>query len=265
MKTAKKVEKGFSMKKSVVLGMLGICLAFVFIFSGCAAFNSLKRKGLGTLTITGIPAEYEGGTVDSSQGGYAGDYTGTISNGSVSLKVYAVSDKTGAANLEFDITKAGSSSVGIFFESVTFANQTASVNWADGVMTGLLTVTGIPADYNRNVEEHIGQVTILVGKELRKGGALALLGGYTGSEATNIGFVKDGALSVPLWFMVDGLPTPFTQSTEMRVLLSIGVGSGATVGNAGATVLKTERFIFESVQFTNGNASISLSQGTKQE
>ncbi|GHU11647.1 hypothetical protein FACS1894151_11350 [Spirochaetia bacterium] len=245
------------MKKNVVLGMSGIFLTFVLTFSGCASLGGLRP--LGTLTITGIPAEYEGGTIDIP---FAAG-SGSISNGAVSIEAQSILDKTGVANLAFNVTRAGSPSVGIFFKSVIFENQTATVKWDDGVKTGLLTVTGIPAGYNRDDEKHTGSVVVLAGKDLRRGGALALLGGYTGSEASNQGWVVDGAMSIPLWFPVDGLPTPFIQNTAIRVLLDIAVGA-TEMASGVATAATTEGFIFESVQFTNGNANISFSQGIKQ-
>jgi hypothetical protein len=246
------------------LGMLGIFLTFVFTLFGCASL--LRARILGTLTITGVPEEYEGGTVDIP---FAAG-SGTISNGSASVAADCILDENGAANLALNITKAGSPSAGLLFKSVPFEKQTAfegsgAVTWDDGVKTGLLTITGIPADYNRDDETHTGSVVILAGKDLRKGGALALLGGYTGSEASNQGWIIDGALSIPLWAVVDGLPAPFIQSTDIRVLLSIAVGRSMDVGNAGGGVATTESFLFESVQFTDGNANISFSQGKKQE
>jgi hypothetical protein len=245
------------MKKNVFfVGIVGIALTFVFTFFSCASLGGLKP--LGTLTITGIPAEYEGGTVTIP----FAEGSGTISDGSVSIAAQSVPDETGAANLAFNVTKAGSPSVGIFFKSTLFENQTAVVTWDDRVETGLLSVTDVPADYNRDDETHTGSVVVLVGKDLRKGGALALLGGYTGSEASNQGWVVDGAVSIPLWVPVDGLPTPFTQSAEKRILLSIAVGRAS---DGTVIVAATETFLFESVQFTDGNANISFSQGTKQQ
>jgi hypothetical protein len=246
------VEKEFSMKKNIVWGMLGIFL----VFSGCASLGGLKP--LGTLTITDIPAEYEGAviTIPFAAG------SGTVSNGSVSIDAQSIVDETGAANLAFNVAKEGSPSVGIFFKSVLFENRTAAVKWDDGVKTGLLTITGIPADYNRDDEKHAGSVVILAGKNLRRGGALAMLGGYTGSEASNQGWVVDGTLSIPLWVPVDGLPTPFIQNTALRVLLSVAVGRAV---DGVAKVAETDGFIFESVQFTDGNASLSFSEGVKQQ
>jgi hypothetical protein len=235
--------------------MSGIFLTFVFAFSSCAGF--FRIQPLVTLTMTGIPAEYEGGTVTIP---FAAGL-GTITNGSVSMAAHGNLDETGVSNLAFNVFKAGNPSAGIFFQSVRFENETAAVKWDDGVKTGLLTVTGIPASYNRNDETHTGSIVVLAGKDLRKGGALAMLGGYTGSEAANQGWVMDGAVSMPLWVMVDGLPTPFTQNTTMRVLLDIAVGRISE----GAAVAATENFLFESVQFTNGNADISFSQGTRQQ
>jgi hypothetical protein len=245
------------MKKNVLFaGMSGIVLAFVLAISGCASFAFLRL--LGTLTITGIPAEYEGGTVTLA---FALG-SGTISNGSVSMVIQNAVDKTGATNLALNVTRAGIPSAGIFFQSVRFENQTAAVRWDDGAKTGLLNVTGVPAAYNRDDERHTGSVVVLAGKELRRGGALALFGGYTGNEAGSQGWVVDGTVSIPLWAPVDGLPAPFAESTEMRVLLDIAVGR---VSDGAAVVAATEGFLFESVRFTNGNADISFSRGTKRQ
>jgi hypothetical protein len=169
----------------------------------------------------------------------------------------------GTTTLAFNITNAGSPSTGLFFESVRFENQAARVQWDEGINTGILTVTGIPDRYNRDTETHTGSVVVLSGRNLRKGGALALLGGWTGSEASNQGWVLDGAVSLPLWAMVDGLPTPYTETTTTKVLLDIAVGSVGALDGA-VTAATTENIFFESVQLTDGNASLNFSRGVKQ-
>lgn len=247
------------MKKSMVSisGALGIVLALVLTASGCASFGIIKY--LGALTITGIPEAYEGWTVDIP---FAAGI-GTISNGAVNMTIQGKVNDAGTTTLAFNITNAGSTSAGLFFESVRFENQAATVQWDAGVKTGLLTVTGIPDRYNRDTETHTGSVVVLSGHNLRRGGALALLGGWTGSEASNQGWVLDGAVSLPLWAMVDGLPTPYTETTTTKVLLDIAVGSVSSAGGA-VTTASTENIFFESVQLTDGNATVNFSQGVKQ-
>jgi hypothetical protein len=110
------------MKKSVVLGMSGICLAFILVFSGCVGVGGAKDGAVaeGILTIIGIPAEYEGGTVEGAAGPV------TISNGSVSIEVRQ------SALQPVSFTIADSLTTTRVFV-VRFENQAATVNWADGV------------------------------------------------------------------------------------------------------------------------------------
>jgi hypothetical protein len=63
--------------------------------------------------------------------------------------------------------------------------------------------------------------------------------------------------------MVDGLPTPYTETTTTKVLLDIAVGSVSSAGGA-VTTASTENIFFESVQLTDGNATVNFSQGVKQ-
>jgi hypothetical protein len=113
------------MKKYVFFaGTPGIALAFVLAFSGCTSLG--RPQLLGTVTMTGIPAEYEGGTV-----AIAWDNSETIANGSVSIMVQGA-DEDGFVNFSFTVSKAGVETLVLFFESVLFENQTAAVNWDDG-------------------------------------------------------------------------------------------------------------------------------------
>jgi hypothetical protein len=232
----------------LVLGTLGLVVVFALVISGCASLGFTEH--LGTLTITGIPAEYEGGYIDIpfAAGGE------TILNGTVNIEAISVADDAGAANFGYNISKAGAPTIGIFFESVRINNKAAAVNFDDGVKTGLLTITGIPDEYNLDKEKSAGYVTFLMGKNLRKGGALALLGGWTGSDASNQGTVVDGGISVPAWsFVADGLPRPYAENTATKVLITIQVGSGTF-----------ESFLFEPVELTDGNATVNFSQGKRQ-
>jgi hypothetical protein len=252
--TAGKTAKEFSMnvKKAFVVLAGVVCISL----AGCISIVSLKE--IGTVTITDIPAEYEGGDVNMPSA--AGN--GTVSNGAVTIVAKSVDDGTNVANLAYNITKAGLPPIGVFFASVRFDNKVATVKFDDGVQTGIITINGIPAKYNSDQEKHIGSATLLVGKDLKKGGGLSLLfGGWTGSEADNYGTVTDGNISLPVWASVDSLPRAYTESTVTKVIISIQVGAK----EQGAIMLPIlESFLFDSVELTNGNATVNFSQGTKQ-
>jgi hypothetical protein len=288
------------MKKNVVLGTLGIVLAFVLVFFGCASFGGGPGTLSGSITVTDIPAEYNGKTI---AGGYQGknaegkkwtvsgkDATDSkaaaaIVDGQVTMGAYTTGpvDTAGfTADLLLDIhdpshpNRSYNTIGGILFEGVQFQNGSAQLKWDDGIKTGAVTITGIPDSYNGGkVEVFPANANLFVGETLKMstGGLSSMLAGIptpSGTEINVIGDIADGKLELPLWVAVsDGklislvsTYKPCTEDAVKDVVLIITVGSTQTSEISSRAV--TETFFFQSVTFTNGNATISFSEGKKQ-
>jgi hypothetical protein len=293
------------MKKNVGLGTMGLVLAFVLVFSGCVTGPETQS---GSITITGIPEEYNGKTIAGTYEGKSDEgkkWTGTardaidskvdatIAGGEVTLGAYTKGpvDPAGfTTNILFDIHDLSLSSrynttERIYFEGVELQNGSAELNWDSGIKTGVVTITGIPEDYNGGqVEGTSGNANIFIGQTLTMGagglsGALAGIPTPTGTELNMTGDIVDGKLGVALRspvvdedaqkklisISVISSYKPYTETAVKDVVLVITVGSSQT-GTTGVTVSRaiTENFLFKSVPFTDGNANISFSDGIKQ-
>jgi hypothetical protein len=290
------------MKKNVGLGTMGLVLAFVLVFSGCV--TGPETLG-GSITITGIPAEYNGKTIAGTYRGKNAEgknwtVTGkdaidskvdaTIVDGQVAMGAYMkgpIGTTNFTANFLFDIHDLSLSSrynttERIYFEGVELQNGSAELNWDSGIKTGIVTITGIPENYNGGqVEGVFGNANIFIGQTLTigSGGLLGALAGIptpSGTELTMIGDIVDGKLGIALRSpVVDeeaqkklisitvGEPSykPYTETAVKDVVLAITVDTVQTSEYSSKAV--SESYIFKSVSFTDGNANISFSDGIK--
>lgn len=296
MKTMKKL-----FLESNRLKISGLLIMAVFIFSGCASTGGGKESSdnnapPGTLTITGIPAEYEGKFVsatmmdipDTTKLLYTiktiarGECT-TVMNGEVKLPVnnplkfggkpnggYNGSD-TVNINLLISETfeESNSDSPGspdAVFGSVTFNNGMAEANWDDAAKAGYITVTNItiPELYYYAISV---KPSIFVGKTINIPllGPGAADGTAYGSDMVNI---NDGILKVRVLLRdKSGHYYSFSESGTKDITLNIPLmpKKGAP-GYSDSGVNKAQNFtyLFKAVQIIDGKATIDFRRGVKQ-
>jgi hypothetical protein len=236
----------------------------------------------GTLTITGIPAEYEGKLVSwnvfrisvTNNQGKKSDITvedTAVKNGEVKLLIYyaksllsnpfskpdgyAGNDTVPAIEIRFYSTSGGlSMGTDAVFESVTFENGVAAVQWNNAAKAGYITVTDIPAEYNgREAEIDIGwkglSATAVVDTPLRN---------LTVSNGTITGkiYPKEGDKYIS-----------YTFTGAKDIMVHLGNGKERTSALSFITIGLSpyqDHFLFKNVQITNGKADIDFRRGVKQ-
>jgi hypothetical protein len=281
-----------NVKKSIVsiLGATGIILMLVFSAAGCASVGGTAAS-VGTLTITGIPAQYNGQYASfSSYSGKNADgakWTITsndaaIANGTVTLDVSAkgatdpagftaliqlnIGEKKGWSLLP-EIGVSLSRDLKIVFEDVLFGGGSTALTWDEGTTaTGSVTVTGIPAEFNGK------KAGVSIGDNVAKG--FVGIGNVDVHPGIGDAYIANGTLVVgPLLVNIYSEPEPgkstrslvgykpYTESGVTNLFVSIVVGS-QKIGPVTKNV--TQDYFFESVPFTDGKATLNFSQGVKQ-
>jgi hypothetical protein len=266
-----KTKKSFLVKdglKRVFQTTLSLSLLLAAcIFIGCA---TTPQGPHGTLTITGIPAEFEGKFITASSfypltGGSNQAHTErtVITNGEVALSIYKglfgkngyIASDTLQVSLDIADTKSAGSLGGndAIFTSVTFENGDATVNWEDAVRPGYITITGIPAD-------------------LHGGGASGIsitIGYYSANPFSGIpvtvpaglnGHISNGTVTLKVYqadLSRQGLS--YTETGIKDIWATIDDHSKDSGMMAGNTT-----YLFKAVQITDGKATIDFSRGVRQ-
>jgi hypothetical protein len=249
------------MKMSKSLFAVVSAFLALYVLIGCATTSS--GEPLGSLTITGVPAEYEGknaGVVlytvpkPKTQGGMNVAYSGgvtPITNGEVKLPLYkqGFGKGPGSDNLDvylkiYESETQLRGSPDFIFQRVQFENGMAEINWDDPIKAGSITITGIPADYPSNdVAIYIGYAgsTRVVPVEVPKGSS----GFYSGDTVTvSVLRVNDD----------EGNYHSYAETGTADIMLAdseVGIDSN-------------NRYLFKAVQITNGKATIDFASGIKQ-
>jgi len=260
------------------LGMLVMALTFGLIVSG-----QIWAQNQGSLTITDIPAEYNGkfasfsyemisarnkvnifaSAQDASK--IMGKIEGaTITNGSVQLLLFkkipvvdSFANYTGSDTVRVklclrDTAESDQNNVkeikrvepDFIFPSVKFDKGVASVKLSDAFKVGSITITGIPKDYNDD-----GDATVRFARPDEKKKNTTWL------HETE-GVIKNGTLTVKYYRgREEGDYTPYTG------IVGITVFMGSNIFWGGAEPIKLS---FKAVQVTNDNATLDFSQGEKQ-
>jgi len=268
-----------------VLGMLVIALTFGFIVSG-----QVWAQNQGSLTITDIPAEYEGkfasfsyemdsknnkvyiiaSAQDASK--MMGKVEGAvIADGSVKLLLFKKIPVLGGL-----IAYTGSDTVRVIlsirdktesdqdegkgiervvpefiFPSVKFENGVASVKASDGFKVGYLTITGIPSVYNSNT--YLANVNFARPDEKKKN---------TNWLYYTKGTIKNDTLTVKYYRGSEGNYTPYTGMVEITVTMGWPQSREAMDM---AAIKHQEIAIPIKVSFkaqvTNDNATLDFAQG----
>jgi hypothetical protein len=288
-----------------IAGFAVLAAVIGFSFAACDGFDlgSLiggGDKDGGTLTITDIPAEYNGmyamfyGSNDSSVGDV--ELVGAkninfltqvitlprISNGKVSLSVWKQPDDhnstsfpkySGSDNVMGVIAILDSEIIDddiqpvftIIFDSIQFSKGSAEKSCKDakdnsltpGSGEGTLTVTDIPSEYN-------GKYAVFSGVSF--GYAYVQLIGIQSYNASTQVFtlpgISDGKVSLSVW--KDDHISAVGYSGSDDVQGGIVIYNSATI-KSGDSPQPVVRIKFDSIQFSNGNAAISWSEGTEVE
>jgi len=279
------------MKKSGknVLGMLVMVLTFGLIVSG-----PVWSQDKGSLTITDIPAEYEGKFASFSyemssksnkvsiiaSGQDASKIMGkiegaAITDGSVQLLLFkkipvvgTLAAYTGSDTVRVILsirdTAESDQDEGkgiqrvdpeFIFPSVKFEKGVASVKISDAFKVGFLTITGIPKVYNSNI--NLASIRFTRPDEKKKN---------TNWLHDTKGEIKDGMLTVKYYRgSEEGNYTPYTGMLDITVAMgspqSTVKSDMAAIGLQEAAV--PIKLLFKA-QMTNDNATLDFAQGVKQ-
>jgi len=265
-------------KKLLTIGLPLVVAVCIFI--GCATTSGGEENvEPGTLTITGIPAEYAGKFVHMNR--LSVSVTGNdgkksnidviaqdtaVKNGEVKLplyvkplisipfskpKGYAGSD---TSTIEISFRNSASSDGGYYdepdgvFESVTFKSGVAEAKWEDAAKAGYLTITGIPAQYNdRGAQIFIGWVP--------PGTSKTPQGRWLSSNT-----VKDGAIIrkiYPKEKQGDNYESyNFTGTKD--IMVAIGNGKEGPLISVIGSDPSYDYFLFKDAQITNGKITLDL-------
>jgi hypothetical protein len=192
------VNKKFPVKDGLKRAFQTTCglslLLAAYIFSGCASWPTEGPSG--TLTITGIPAEYEGklalANLLASNKEVARGVATAITNGELKLPLYEKKsgyfgsdtfnirlkiEDPGEAPINNQFGEAGTDAI---FESVKFEDGVKEVKWDDQVTPGFITLTNIPPEFTGQTG---GRALVYIGNpdyELKVTGP----GSAQGTEAT---------------------------------------------------------------------------------
>jgi len=276
------------LKRSLTIGLPLILAAY--IFSGCASSSGKEAVEPGTLTITGIPEEFNGKfalapiwsipdytrAIQSSSRVAVGEST-AISNGEANMSVYvprAFGKPNGYAgndirDVRVNINDAPvelQSDAGILhaiFQEVQFENGVAKVNWEDRIQPGLITVNNIPDGYNVNYETR----PAVTGKaEIRVGQTRAVANMIPPEIPNGSGTVRNGTVTVAVLRNrnASGYES-YDESTANDILLLLEAPS-QTVGTSGAvSVAQYHQFLFSKVQVIDGKATLDFRQAARQQ
>jgi len=252
----------------------------------------------GTLTITGIPAEYEGKYISATvwkipkfdkkgeqsvqvlQPIASGEPT-VITNGEAKLPVYIlklitignpngytgndtgdieiqISDQVKTERYTPPLSKTA-------IASVSFTGGAATINWGDTVSAGTITVTNIPETYYM-----VSVISVGLGAKKPLGLAGSLLGFSPVTFDTSIGTgtaltlddngnISNGAITILI------LPSrkasgyaPFPQSGAVDIVVTPRLASDK------GKMVTDSQFLFKNVPIADGKATLDFRQGAKQ-
>jgi hypothetical protein len=279
---------------------IGLPLALAAcIFSGCASMgggSSNSNDPPGILTITGIPAEYEGKFVSANmmsipnsngssvqlaraQNRAIRDMTDrqyiAIVDGEVKLPFYiekVFGDGGGYAGpAPGDVTleikdREKTDAVNVFnyplissaiIASVAFEDGVAQAKWSDAFKPIYITVTNIPEIYSQNSTIEAGQKATRAPLSI---GGVVVFGFETASAAgRGSNWVRNGTTTVPVlpWRKESGY-IPFPASGTMDIVVTLSPPS------SGSGVTVGHVFLFKDMPITNGRATLDFRRGVRQ-
>ncbi|MDR3325016.1 MAG: hypothetical protein LBS82_03370 [Spirochaetaceae bacterium] len=258
------------------------------LFSGCATGGPGNRDPNatpGSLTVSGIPANYEGqfaqaeivstdpddkSLFQKQTLGHDGELTlavgdeTVVRNGEVALPLYDDAATSGAylgyTGSDSRVVKLSIGSAGffgkkrlfVFKEKVTFANGAAKASFNDSVeaLTSLtITITGVPSEYyNESGNERIqifSNASSFAGNKPPKGTFIRTYGGIGVTDGLTISLNPNGSALVG------------TAGVGYYTGGPIDVGITATAKDS------VHNIVFRGVVFTDGKATVPFQQGVK--
>jgi hypothetical protein len=254
------------------------------VLSGCASWPTEGPSG--TLTITGIPAEYEGKFIKSSlylplqidkskvisnatPKEVARSPAAAITNGEIRLPLYEkkagyfASDTADVCLRIGDTAEnftSGNAGFDFIFAEARFENGVKELKWDGQVTPGFITITNIPADFVN------GSATVSIGSPSTELKTSSLLGTtiVTGAEATcsitfglTVGSDWQDTRTEKFFVKVDGKYLPFAQSGARDVIVNL-----AKPDDSGKYSYSFLQFKAASIQ--DGKITLDLSKGVKQ-
>jgi hypothetical protein len=265
-------------KKVFFMGMTALALAFEVVLAGCASWPEEGPSGM--LTITGIPAEYEGKFVKSSSYVPPADTAklfatpkevarapvSVIRNGEAKLPLYG--KKAGYFDSDIADTglrirdtaealagQIGNAGFDIMFALVRFNNGVADLKWNDQVTPGIVIITGIPAEFP---DAGATGATVYIGHPDYKLKVSVFMNApvSTGAEATCFVEFEKG---IGRFFVSEyGKYGHFPQSGTRDVIVQLG-----KTDPDNPTTLSYSFFHFKSAPIQDGTITLDLSKGDK--
>jgi len=279
-------------KKLFTIGLPLVMVVYIFIGAPVLAVGDDLT---GTLTITGIPAEYDGKFVGSHDMHAIPDFKKAVeitkiiaqsyknvnakvyvqvTNGEVKLPVYSFKiageskGYTGNDALDvilqiFDNNDQENANIlmSVFLPSVKFENGIAASKWDDALKPGTIIVNNIPEKPYINQTDNIfgNNAQIVVGKGTKKVPILGLVFNTTLASGTN-NINSNGTATVqalPNRTKSGCDPFPQSDTVDITVTLSVPPEPGKAVGVGHV-------FLFKNVQISDGKAVLDLRKGVKQ-
>lgn len=271
-------------KKLLTIG-LPLAMA-VCIFSGCASTGGGdSNTPPGTLTITGIPEEFNGKFISvgysffpdpSKKIGIAKKVAGintAVKNGEARLPLHYIGglgNKVGSGYIGNDTVDSITININdtseskyftsepdfAFASSVTFKNGVAAVKWDDAFKVGIsITINNIPAQYISTAKELYADVFIYVEPDTTAvlGKPLFLMGSYGHNR------IENDNVTIKIYKENQGPYLPAVLNGTKSVMVGLPSGKIASTGT-----VTYDYFLFKAVQITDGNAVLDFRQGVKQ-
>jgi hypothetical protein len=286
----------FCMKNSVKLfGVIALVAVIGFLATACPTDDNDSNGGNpggggGTLTLTGIPSEYNGkyaaysSVTDlpylmgaQSLNVSTGVITAVqISNGSVSLPMW-VAGNSGYTRFSGNRTVGDNNNMVLIlntatfspsandaltfkeFQSITFSNGNASISWSNtsggGGGNGTFTLSGIPSTHN-------GKYAFLYANTSTGNLAYGCQSGNTMTGVFTLSPISGGSCNLPMWLVsnTDGSLSRYSGNDTFSVNVTLSPIETVDLNDSGGGI-GTITFTAP-IAFTSGSASRAWSAGT---
>ena len=276
---------------------VGLLLFLAVCINGCASLGDNNTEP-GVLTITNIPAEFEGKYVSftldmganykpkiiasaTDPRGFRGRHTAAvIKDGTATLMLFEDKNKlfggleafTGTVTVPVELcirntpetiySGLGSTNFmpDFIFDQVIFENGIANIEWINPFIPGIITITDIPDQYNDPY------INIAIGLSELNLTTRHFLAGGTGM-ANNVilvsGNIKDGMVITKIYRESRDKYMTYNFTGTLDIIIAIPNGMRSSLITIGIDPTY-DYFLFRGVQVTNGRISINFNQGTKQ-
>ena len=151
------------------------------------------------------------------------------------------------------------------FDPVVFENGIAYIQWSEPFIPGVITVTGIPAQYN-DLTARIGiglsDLNLSNHHHVSTGGGI-VPGGYMSNNIfVASGNIDQGRVTTKIYKETSDKYMTYNFTGTRDIIISIPNGRNPTFITVGINQA-LDYFLFRNVQITNGRVTINFNQGTK--